>query len=219
MAFRGDGGRTRLDGGSTRGSVAAECRAAALAFMNGVTGGWDKLDLVLWLTGAYAHATRHVARGERVAGMTDESDIDPEIVDALVTRVRAQLIAALERAALAEGALDFAVEAMDRGLVRRSVDVDGEVVWVPADTARMRLRDRVRSLFAADYLNDPGAYASLYVCHRCESVVFDENAKKLGACSNHRRVSGIVPRAVDGADVEAEAEGEVHGDVAVRREA
>ena len=57
----------------------------------------------------------------------------------------------------------------------------------------MRLRDRLRSLFAADYLNAPYTYAELFVCHRCEAVVFDEHAKQLGICGAHR-MSGVVPR-------------------------
>lgn len=196
MAFSGRG-RTVLDDGSTRESVADECREAALTFINGVAAGWDKLDLALWLTGPYARATRFVPRGERVTGMAAETEVSDESIEDLVTRVRSQLVASLEAAALNEGTLDFAVDAMDRCLVRRAVDLDGEVVWVPADNTRMRLKDRVRSLLAADYLNDPGAYAALYVCHRCENVVFDENAKRLGACQNHKRVSGIVPRQTD----------------------
>jgi hypothetical protein len=193
-----------LDDGATRGGVAAECREAAIAFVNGAAAGWDKVDVVLWLTGPYARATGHLPRGERVAGMSDESEVDPGSLADLVARVRSQLIAALEKAALSDGAIDFAVEAMDRGLVRRAIDLDGEIVWVPVDNARMRLRDRVRSLFAADYLNDPGAYAALHVCSRCESVVFDENAKKLGACANHKRVSGIVPKPGDADEIDAE---------------
>lgn len=197
MAFSGRG-RMVLEEGETRDSVAAECRQAALAFVNGVASGWDKLDLVLWLTGPYARATRHVSRGERVAGLGEENDVSSDTIEELVTRTRSRIVASLETAALADGTLDFAVDAMDRAMVRRALDVDGEVVWVPADNTRMRLEDRVRSLFAADYLNDPGAYAALYVCHRCENVVVDENAKRLGACGNHKRVSGIVPRQGEG---------------------
>lgn len=197
MAFSGRG-RMVLEEGDTRDSVAAECRQAALAFVNGVASGWDKLDLVLWLTGPYARATRHVSRGERVAGLGEETEISSETIEELFTRARSRIVASLETAALGDGTLDFAVDAMDRAMVRRALDVDGEVVWVPADNTRMRLEDRVRSLLAADYLNDPGAYAALYVCHRCENVVVDENAKRLGACQNHKRVSGIVPRQGDG---------------------
>lgn len=197
MAFSGRRGRTVLDDGSTREGVASECREAALAFVNGVAAGWDKLDLALWLTGPYSRATRHQPRGERVTGMDEETELTDEAVEELVVRVRSQMIAALETAALGEGTLEFAVEAMDRGLVRRAEDLDGEIVWVPVDLTRMRLKDRVRSLFASDYLNDPGAYVDLYVCSRCEHVVFDENAKRLGACQNHKRVSGVVPRQTD----------------------
>jgi hypothetical protein len=196
MAFSGRG-RTVLEEGATRESVAAECRGAALSFIHGVAAGWDKLDLALWLTGPYSRATRHVPRGERVAGLDEANEVTDETIESLVTRARSQLVASLETAVLNDGNLDFALDAMDRGLVRRALDVDGEVVWVPADNTRMRLKDRVRSLLAADYLNDPGAYAALYVCSRCENVVFDENAKRLGACQNHKRVSGIVPRQVD----------------------
>jgi hypothetical protein len=196
MAFSGHRGRRVLGDGSTRESVAAESRIAAVAFMNGVTAGWDKLDLALWLTGPYARATRHLPRGERVTHMAQEGDVRDETIDALVTRVRSQILAQLETAALAEGTLTFAVEAMDRGFVLRALDWEGEIVWVPADLTRMHLKDRVRALFAADYLNDPSAYATLYVCHRCEHVVFDESAKRLGACADHARISHVVPRPI-----------------------
>src|SRR5690349_4880890 len=129
MAYGGRG-RTVLEEGETRDSVAAECRAAALAFVNGVASGWDKLDLVLWLTGPYARATRHVPRGERVAGLDADTEVASDTVEELVTRARARLVASLETAVLADGTLDFAVDAMDRGVVRRAIDLDGEIVWV-----------------------------------------------------------------------------------------
>src|SRR5687768_17909867 len=121
MAFSGRG-RTVLEEGATRESVAAECRGAALSFIHGVAAGWDKLDLALWLTGPYARATRHVPRGERVAGLDHESDVTDQSIEELVTRTRARLVASLEIAALGDGTLEFAVEAMDRGLVRRALD-------------------------------------------------------------------------------------------------
>jgi hypothetical protein len=187
-------GPALLGDGASRETVSAGCREAALAFMSGVAAGWDKLDLVMWLTGPYAGATAHLPRGERVAGLDDEVDLDDEAIEELATRVRSQLIASLERAAMSAGLLDFAEEALDRGFVRKASDVDGYDVWLPVDGTRMRLRDRVRSLFAADFLNDPSAYLELYVCPRCEAVVFDEGAKRLGLCAAHKRASGIVPR-------------------------
>jgi hypothetical protein len=197
MAFgTGDrGSRHPVEDGSTRESLSEECRAAALSFMTGVGAGWDKLDLALWLTGDYARATRHRKHGERVAtptlGVVDE--IPAETLEALVVHVRGQLLASLEMAALELGALDFAEAQVARGLVRQMIDADGRDAWVPVDGARMRLRERLESLFAADYLNAPYTYAGMFVCPRCEAVVFDAHAKRTGICGIHR-ISDTVPR-------------------------
>ena len=202
MAFGGSRrGPARLEDGVTRESVAAECRAAALELMSGIASGWRKIELARWLTGPYAEATRHCQRGERTL-VADEStrgrvSVDPESIDELLTTTRARMLMALEKAALSDGALELAEEVIARGFVRRAVTEEGTEVWIPVDGARMRLQDRVSALFAADYLNDPIGYRALYVCHRCERVVFDEGARQIGMCSAHRRTSGIVVREED----------------------
>ena len=71
MTFTRGNGPARLASGVTRDDVSNECREAALELMAGAARGWDKLDLVLWLTGSYHRATRHVLRGERVANIED----------------------------------------------------------------------------------------------------------------------------------------------------
>ena len=64
--------------------------------------------------------------------------------------------------------------------------------WAPRDRARLRLRDRVLALFAADYLTRPETYArELYVCPDCMCAVFDETAVGRGKCPLHDRPSGI----------------------------
>ncbi len=209
MAFAGGSARgTHLEDGSTRQSLAEECRKASLSFMSGVAAGWDKLDLAHWLIGPYAQATRHAKHGERVAiytdsakGGTQDGTIEGALIrgasiEALVTRVRGQLLASLEKAALDHGTLDFTDETVERGLVRKIVDADGHDAWVPVDAPRVRLRDRLRSLFVADCLNAPYTYAELFVCHRCEAVVFDDRAKRAGICGAHR-LSGFVQTNID----------------------
>lgn len=105
------------------------------------------------------------------------------------------MLALLERAVLANGHLDEVVErALVERHVRHAVDEDGCYAWVPVDAARMRLEDRVASLFAADYMNDAPAYRDLYVCHHCEAVVFDADARERGMCSAHRTISVVVPK-------------------------
>jgi hypothetical protein len=63
------------------------------------------------------------------------------------------------------------------------VDELGTLVWVPVDVRDMRLKDRVRSLFVADYLNLAADYqTALAICSRCGDVVFDEHVRRTGMC-------------------------------------
>jgi hypothetical protein len=175
---------------------AEECRRAALEFMAGVAAGWDKLDLAVWLNGPYALASGYAPRGVR-AGRSGEhaigADVPPRIeepaIEHLLVSVRGQILAGLELAALDHGTPDFIEDALIAQHVRR-VDVGGEMGWVPVDITRMRLKDRVASLFVADYLNRPDDYRNLFVCHLCESITFD------GRCGQHR-LSGTVPKVVE----------------------
>lgn len=198
-----------LDDGITAESVNAECRAAALSFMTGAATGWDKLDLALWLTGPYATAVRHGLPVERLASISYGPPLPENEVERLVIRVRGQILAALENAALDGGALGFAPDITRRGLIRRAVDLMGNELWIPRDMLRMRLRDRVEALFAVDYLNAPAAYADLLVCHLCEGIVFDHAAKQLGMCCHHKRDSGVVPRFEDARGAPVDTTGKV----------
>lgn len=173
--------------GQTRELRADESRRAALELMKGVAEGWTKLDLALWLRGAYAQAVRHAPRVERAgsSGAHPRAIGEPTIEHLLVS-TRGQLLASLELAVLAGGTPDFIERALIEQHVRRVVDESGEAAWVPADVPRMRLKDRVASLFVADYLNRPNDYRHLYVCHLCEAVTFEHGAKELGRCGAHR---------------------------------
>lgn len=182
-----------VDDGATRDTLAGDCRAAGLAFMAGVADGWDKLQLAMWLTGPYAQATRRATHGARVVTLSGPTNaIDPQALEGLLVRVRGQVHASLEKASLDHGTLDFTDAMVERGLVRKLADAEGRPAWVPVDRVRMRLRDRVQALFTADYLNAPYTYVELFVCHRCEAVVFDAYAKRQGICGSHR-LSGRGP--------------------------
>jgi hypothetical protein len=167
---------------------AEECRRAALDFMSGVADGWTKLDLAIWLNGPYALASRHVPRGVRTAAPSSDHAIDEPAIEHLLVSVRGQILAGLELAALDHGTPDFIEDALIAQHVRR-VGVGGETAWVPVDVTRMRLKDRIASLFVADYLNRPDDYRNLFVCHLCETISFD------GRCGQHR-LSGTVPKVV-----------------------
>ncbi len=173
-------------------SISTECRRAAVAFMSSASSGWDKLDLAFWLTGPYARAVRHARHGERVTALATAPVVEDASVQELVARVHQELLESLVVATHREGALDFADPAVATGHVRKAVDGDGVGVWIPVDLPRMRLLDRVRSLFSADYLNAPDAYTELYVCAQCGGLVFDGAGKRVGLCAAHKRNSGIV---------------------------
>jgi hypothetical protein len=113
--------------------------------------------------------------------------VHTDTIEALLVRTRGKLLGLLETAVLCGGTLTFANEMLDHGFVRLSIDAEGGDVFIPVQSDRMRLGDRVSALIASDYLNAPEAYAALYVCHRCEAVVFDEGAHRQRKCSARRR--------------------------------
>lgn len=190
---------SRLPIEETSDSIALACRSAALSFMDGVAQGWSKFDLAMWLASPYAHATRFAPRGERTVEhrpLGERGEPDPvggERLHEVMDNARIHTLALVEELSLPRGDSDFIDDAIARGLLTPVEDHHGELLWVPVDAARMRLRDRVRSLFVVDYLLSPDLYAeALFVCHRCERVVFDVSSKQLGQCSLHRHRSGIV---------------------------
>jgi len=183
--------------------VSAACRQAGLAFTEGVSAGWGKRDLAGWLLGPYAAAVRHAAAPfrPRFAG---PRDLREERLSLVMEAARFRTLAMLEALALPSAQSPFIDEAVARGLITPAEDELGTSVWVPVDVAGLRLHDRVRALFAVDYLLSPGDYQeSFFVCHRCERVLFDAEAKWMGFCRMHltqsagpvRHQSGIEFRA------------------------
>jgi len=116
----------------------------------------------------------------------EELDVSPlEHVDERMREARRHVLAALEELALPGGTHERVDRALAAGHVAPRRDGEGGVTWVPLDVPGMRLSDRVESLFAADHLARPRAYAlELLVC-RCETVVFDAEARARGDCGAH----------------------------------
>jgi hypothetical protein len=159
---------------------ALACRAAALAFVNGVTDGWGVGDLAMWLSGSYRSVTRRAASAADPRARTELAHLDEVVRDA-----RWRVLAELEATALARGRAAFATRAISLGHIDRAVRT-GVAGWVPLDVPGMRLRDRVLSLFAVDALTYTRDYERLlFVCHRCEKVAFDVVARSRGACLTH----------------------------------
>ena len=183
-----------LPGGVTAGAIASACREAGLQFLEGVAGDWGKADLALWLAGPYRDATRF---GAPIRGSTPPPP-EPRMsapgglgaqIDRIVRETRWHVLASLEGLALPDGRHRFVDRALAASQIVARKDSEGCAVWVPVDVPGMRLTARVESLFAADYLTRPSDYGTdLFVCHRCECVVFDREARRRGDCGGH--VSG-----------------------------
>ena len=168
-------------------SVAESCRAAGLAFVNGVAEGWGKKDLDRWLAGPYRAAAGDIPGARR--GNVHAEWAEPVInarLHGLLGEVRARVLSALARSP--DELVSLPAWARTAGSVMRSVHGDGAMGFVPIHWPRMRLEDRVMSLFAVDSLIRPEDYeTAIAICGTCSSVSFDAEARSAGACLRHAR--------------------------------
>ncbi|MDB4938675.1 MAG: hypothetical protein JWP87_5647 [Labilithrix sp.] len=155
--------------------VADACRSAALGFAWGAHHGWGRRELARWLVGPYARAAA-ATRSLRVSGMRPAVIVRPlteDTIEELLRRARAEVIEVLRGvwSWTHDGATVRA--RIDEGLVAGIVDDASNLGFAPVDQPRMRLVDRVRSLFIADYLTRPTEYAAFVVCPECDGATFD----------------------------------------------
>jgi hypothetical protein len=144
----------------------------------------------MWLVGKY---------GAVAVKPTDKKTLTPsservksEAIADVLREARWKIFAELEEAA--SGSTGWLEHILSRGLVAKNK----ELVWVPVDRPGTRLRSRVLSLFAVDRLMRPNDYKKLLLaCPRCESLVFDENARIEGRCCAERIAGSGVRRRSD----------------------
>ncbi|MDB4995096.1 MAG: hypothetical protein JWM74_2528 [Myxococcaceae bacterium] len=207
--------------GTTPLEVAEACRAAGLAFVNGVASGWTKTDLARWLVGPYREAACPLPGAERGVSEPPAPGVRVEArISRLLHEVRAHVVRGLESSP--DGLVDLPCWALTAGSILRSQHDDGEAGFIPVDWPRMRLEDRVMSLFAVDCLMRGADYATkLVVCRRCKRVSFDEKAHAVGLCDLHYRPvprsSGVRLKTVSGEDHDERdaREAEPHGLLAI----
>jgi len=164
--------------------MSAQWRTAGLEFLDNVR---DARDLGRWLIGPYRSATSYVFRLEWPAACA--SEVDTSTIDAILASAREEVLLALHDAAWGAGP-GFVKDALASSAIVPTVDG----FWIPLDVPRMRLKDRVLALFAADYLRSPRDYQrDLAFCTRCDRAVFDPAARQTGQCGAHR-ISGFVKK-------------------------
>lgn len=174
-----------LESGVTVKDVADAARSAALGFAWGADRGWGRRELARWLVGPYARAvavSEHARSGVRRA--VTERPLAEDTVKHLLLRSHAYLLDGLRSASEWRRDAGFAREMIDEGFVVGVVDDTSAIGYAPLDAFDMRLVDRVRSLFLADYLTRPSDYDSFVVCSSCGGATFDGAVSHAGGCDS-----------------------------------
>jgi hypothetical protein len=190
--------------------VADACRSAALAFARSANH-WSKRELAMWLVGPYARAV--AASSVRAASGVHRARYAPRPIPAeeiarLVESAHAELHDSLRRVWSWRYDSGFARDAIDAGIVAGILDDEAAIGYAPVDRPDMKLVDRVRSLFLADYFTRPRDYASFAVCPGCGAATFDLGRSHDAECAAES-VDVHVPSFELEADVSVEIVGEI----------
>ncbi len=170
--------------------VADACRSAALAFAWSASL-WSKRELAMWLVGPYARAVATAnAMSSPASGVRriprPAFPISAEAIAQLVESAHVQVLDGLRRAWSWRYDAGFARDMVDTGVVAGIVDHESCIGYAPIDRPDMRLVDRARSLFLADYLTRPHDYDSFAVCAGCGAATFDHGRSHEGECAGER---------------------------------
>lgn len=193
-----------LPRGTSAAELADQCRSAALGFSAGAER-WGKAELAAWLEGSYRPLTLGMPE------ITDEAPLsrlgpawapsirppsnvvamlDARKVEDVIVRARDAAVGVLRSLTCQSSVADFGSFAIRSGLVHRCIDEAGAPGWAPRAKTRLKLADRVLSVFAADCLARPWDYETLLtVCGDCAAVTLVEGWEP-GACCN--RASGVM---------------------------
>lgn len=193
------GGRANSDArfrllprGTTVLDIADRARAAAFVFISSSRWGWGKRDLANWLVHDYRPAVLEASarpRSEVSSAKADEASATK-----LVASARRRVVEMLTDAATAWNTAELARESIDSGLVIGVSDEIGGIGHAPVHQGRMRLVDRLASLFIADYLTRPRDYQQLVVCGQCDEVSFKWDEIHEDGCEMRGPRSGVVVR-------------------------
>lgn len=170
-------------------NTASPVRRAAAEFVRGTTFGWGRRELATWLVCHYApclvsdaaagSGASHgcAANLSRASALLDDDRIERLILDA-----RSSVLCLLSDLAWPSHAAASARSALDAGAVLETRDRDGAVRWAPVGRKRMRLEERVGSLFIADALQHPRDYRGVSLCRLCGELGFGAAAAHEPSC-------------------------------------
>ncbi len=170
--------------------IVTRARAAGLAFVAGVDSGWGRVEVARWLLQAYAPVVAF-APPSQVAVSAARSSFTSESLERVLLDTRDRIVKMLATAPGEWEEAGFAAHMVEGGFVVGVRDRDGALGFAPNDRPDMRLVDRVRSLFVADFLTRPHDYARLEVCEDCGRISFEGNLEHADWCWEPPAVSGV----------------------------
>ncbi len=171
--------------------IADLSRNAATLIMSAVRDRWGRPELARWLVGPYARATEPAHWASTGGPPPLTRSVSPEEVEMLLLHAHANVVECVRYARSWHVQRGFARRMVDEGLVVGVLD-GRSLGYAPIDHRRMRLVDRIRSLFVADYLTRPDDYKTFQVCD-CGVVTFDPAPAHYPECERPRE-SGIMRR-------------------------
>lgn len=144
-------------------------RDAAVLFMRGgAQAGWGRRELAAWLVCHYGSCVAESSDPPRSqAPARRATAVTPDALGEVVADARMRMITLLEDLRDRDTAESVTRSIIARGFVEAVRDEHGAIAHVPVDQRRMRLADRVASLFVADYLNAPFDYWRGRVATEC----------------------------------------------------
>jgi len=177
-------------------------RQSALAFTEGVRGGWLASDLAVWIEDHLPEPNRLVLREPGTVQVV-EPRVGTVVLDrkrqtspharaqsavqvvSLLVAARDRIVRALKASVDSDDA-SYVHAALYAGHVSRERGPDGRAEWSVCLTEDVALSDQVLALFAADALTHPTAHAhELSVCEVCGAIEFSAGGGSRRGCAIH----------------------------------
>jgi len=148
-------------------------RGAGVAFVRGTLLGCSRRDLADWLVCQYAPSVTpplYAERNDYPPG--SEAPLDDAFLQSVIVEARVRVLELLADLVVPWRATSIARLAVACGTVAPERDACGGVAYAPVRLTRMRLSQRVGSLFIADYLNRSVDYRWVMMCCGCGELAF-----------------------------------------------
>lgn len=158
-------------------------RGAGSSFLRGTTVGWGRRELADWLVCQYAPCAASPPYPESPEpSPASERTLDEGILERVILDARGHALRLLADLVVPWQASPIARLAVACGTVVSERDERGGIAYSPVALKRMRLGERVASLFIADYLNHRTDYRWVMTCRECGELAFSAELQHASWC-------------------------------------